>query len=397
MIDEKEIEYALQDCINHFVIPNCVLQTREDIIDKGGVAIPLLLGKPGAGKTAICKQTFTTLEWCMLTIQPALKPIEEYGGIPKFKTFCIEGTEEKILGTTWSIPEVLVELHKLSSKHALVVFFWDDIHLCGPEHLALMQECFTERSIRGYNLPGNVAILLAGNPSHKAGFRSLSSAIINRCVKLNVYSSYEHWKGNFAVKEGIHSSIVSFLGHAMYSKYFHEEEQVDDAWASPRQWTRLSNFLCAYEEQVGNLMPNNQLLYYSSGHVGKEAASQYMRYYEIFSKFDVKSIFEDSKNFVMPSDELDRYIFVFAALNHIVQSYSKKAKETLLEQIVDISAVLLNSDESIGLLLLKEIMLVSTKTSKVKINTTAILSKLEETHPGLIKKILDDRKAADDD
>ena len=188
MLDEKEYEYPLEDSINDFVIPNMVLQCTPEVIEKGGVSIPLLLSKPGAGKTSICYQKFNTLEWNMLAIQPALKPIEEYGGIPKFKFIKLGEDQEKVLGTIWSIPEILVELHKMSKMFDLVVFFWDDIHLCGPEHLALMQECFTERSIRGYKLPANVAILLAGNPSHKAGFRSLSSAIINRCVRLPVYS-----------------------------------------------------------------------------------------------------------------------------------------------------------------------------------------------------------------
>ena len=396
MLEEKEYEYALEDCINDFIIPNCVLQCRTDIIDKGGVSIPLLLGKPGAGKTAICGQKFTSLGWGMLTIQPALKPIEEYGGIPKFKTVGLPDGN-KILGTVWSIPETMVQLHEMSEKYDVVGFFWDDIHLCGPEHLALMQECFTERSIRGHKLPENVAIFLAGNPSHKAGFRSLSSAIINRCARLPIYSNYDHWKNNFAIPESIHSSIVSFLGHAMYSKYFHEDEKVDDPWASPRQWTRLSNFICAYEEYKDELMPPNKLLFYANGHVGKEAASQYMRYYEIFSKFDVRAIFEDSKNFTMPADELDRYIFVFASLNYIVQAYSKKSKEVLNSQIVDITSVLLRNDESIGLLLLREIMLITTKVVKIKIDTTGILTKLEQTHMGLIKKILDERKATDDE
>lgn len=400
MIEEKEYEYPLEDCINDFVIPNMALQCTAEVIEKSGVSIPLLLSKPGAGKTSICQQKFMTLDWNMLTIQPALKPIEEYGGIPKFKTITINKKDEtidKVLGTVWSIPEVLVELHKMSTKYDLVVFFWDDIHLCGPEHLALMQECFTERSIRGYRLPPNVAILLAGNPSHKAGFRSLSSAIINRCVRLPVYSNYDHWKKNFAVKFGIHSSIISFLGHAMYSKYFHEDEQVDDPWASPRQWTRLSNFLCSYEEYQEKLMPVNQLLYYANGHVGKEAASQFMRYYEIFSKFDIKSIFEDSKNFVTPPDELDRYVFIFAALNYIINKYNKKTQEALNSQIVDIVSVLLNSDESLGILLLKEIITVDSKSIKTKIKTVAIIDELEKTNPGLIKKILDDRKSTDDE
>ena len=396
MLDEKEYEYPLEDSINDFVIPNMVLQCTPEVIEKGGVSIPLLLSKPGAGKTSICNEKFHTLSWNMLTIQPALKPIEEYGGIPKFK-FIKVGEQEKVLGTIWSIPEVLVELHKMSAMFELVVFFWDDIHLCGPEHLALMQECFTERSIRGYKLPPNVAILLAGNPSHKAGFRSLSSAIINRCVRLPVYSNYDHWKQNFAVKNAIHNSIVSFLGHASYSKYFHEDEQVDSPWASPRQWTRLSNFLCSYEDFQESLMPVNQLLFYATGHVGKEAASQFMRYYEIFSKFDVRYIFDNSKTFQTPDDELDRYIFVFAALNYIVNKYNKKNQDVLNNQIVDIVSILLKSDESLGLLLLKEIITVDSKSVKTKIKTTVIIDALEKTNPGLIKKILDDRKATDDE
>lgn len=391
MIEEKEYEYPLEACINDFVLANCVLQCTPEIMLKGGVSIPLLLSKPGAGKTSICQQKVAPLNWGMLTIQPALKPIEEYGGIPKFKT------TKGVLGTVWSIPEVLVELHRLSEIHELIIFFWDDIHLCGPEHLALMQECFTERSIRGYKLPSNVAILLAGNPSHKAGFRSLSSAIINRCVRLPVCSKFEDWKKNFAVQNSIHNSIISFLGHAMYTKYFHEEEQVDDPWASPRQWTRLSNFLCSYEEQTDKMMPTNQMLFYATGHIGKEAASQYMRYYEIFMKFDMKSVFDNSTTFVTPDDELDRYVFVFAALNYITNKYNKKTQDLLNDQIVDIISVLLSTDESLGLLLLKELMMVDSKSIKTKIKIPVIIDALEIVNPGLIKTILDDRKSTSEE
>jgi len=395
MFEEKELEYSLEECMNDFVIPNCALQVNPDIQAKGGVSIPLLLSKPGAGKTSILGQKAREIGWDILTIQPALKPIEEYGGIPKFKYFRFDESEEKTLGTIWSIPETMVELHKLSKKNDLVIFFWDDIHLCGPEHLALMQECFTERTIRGYKLPDNVAIVLAGNPSNKAGFRSLSSAIINRCIKLPVYLKYEDWKRNFAVKNSNHSSIISFLGHAMYSKYFHEEEQIDDAWASPRQWARLSNFVCAYEEFQNKPMPVNQLLFYATGHVGKEASSQYVRYFEIFSKFNVVSIFDNSENFVAPDDELDRYIFVFACLNHITNKYNKKTAEVMNQQIVNIATGLLKIDESLGILLLKEILLVDSKSMKTKIKINEILQKLEETNNGLLKKILDERKEDD--
>jgi hypothetical protein len=195
----------------------------------------------------------------------------------------------------------------------------------------------------------------------------------------------------------MHNSIISFLGHAMYSKYFHEEEQIDDAWASPRQWTRLSNFLCSYEEYQNKLMPVNQLLYYATGHVGKVASSQYMKYYEMFSKFNMTSEFENSENFIPPTDELNRYIFVFACLNHIVNKYNKKTSDVMNGQIVNIAGALLNVDESLGILLLKEILMIDAKSTKVRIRANEILTKLEETHNGLLKKILDERKEVDDD
>ena len=128
MIDDSEFEQPLEDVINNYVFPNCGLQITPDIIDKSGVAIPLMLSKPGAGKTSILGQKCDDLGYGLLTIQPALKPIEEYSGIPKFHYFKFkEDDEEETLGTLWSIPEVCIELHKLSVKHDLVIFFWDDI------------------------------------------------------------------------------------------------------------------------------------------------------------------------------------------------------------------------------------------------------------------------------
>lgn len=399
MMLEKEFERPLEEVMTDFIIPNCVLQVTPDIISKGGVSIPLLLSKPGAGKTSIQYQKFKALNWGLLTLQPALKPQEEYGGIPKFKRIkdiTNEETQEKILATEWSIPEVVVDLHKMSKIFDIVVFFWDDIHLCGPEHLALMQECFTERAIRGYKLPSNVAIVLAGNPSNKAGFRSLSSAIINRCARLPVYSRYEDWKKNFAISNDIHPSIISFLGHSMYTKYFHEDEQINDPWASPRQWTRLSNFITSYQEHMGQMMSRDSLLYLATGHVGKEAASQFCQYYEIFLKFDMEKVFEKIDNMSIPDDLYERYIFIFAAINHIFLKYNKKTQNELNSKIVVFANKMLMKDESLGILFLKEIALIENETKKkIKIQILDIINDLDKLNKGILEKVFNERSEND--
>jgi hypothetical protein len=124
-----------------------------------------------------------------------------------------------------------------------------------------------------------------------------------------------------------------------------------------------------------------------------------MRHYEIYSKFDVENAFNDSENFVVPSDELERYIFVFAALDYIT-SRKKKDQKELAIQVSNIEEKFLNVDESLGLLLLKEILLVKkTKALKIKVDSLMndIFNELNKKFPDLLKKILDERKEIDDE
>jgi len=116
--------------------------------------------------------------------------------------------------------------------------------------MGLLYELFTERTLRGYQIPKNCAMMMAGNASSKSGAKSMFSAIINRCVMMPVYTDFDGWKTNFALREDVkvHAAVVSFLGNSQYQKFFHEEEQVDVAWGSPRSWTRFANEIKSREE-----------------------------------------------------------------------------------------------------------------------------------------------------
>jgi len=114
--------------------------------------------------------------------------------------------------------------------------------------MGLLYELFTERSLRGYQIPQNCAMVMAGNTSSKSGAKSMFSAIINRCVMMPVFTDFNGWKTNFALKENIHPGVISFLGNAQYQKFFHEDEQIDVAWGSPRSWTRFANEIKSRED-----------------------------------------------------------------------------------------------------------------------------------------------------
>ena len=119
---------ALHDVTKDLMVFNAVLQTTGDEFNltRGGVAIPYIISQPGAGKTASLVALCQRINWGLITIHLAMKPLEELGGIPDFAEIEING--EKYPGTKWSIPDVIGELYKMSPNAEGVFLCFDDIH-----------------------------------------------------------------------------------------------------------------------------------------------------------------------------------------------------------------------------------------------------------------------------
>lgn len=383
---ESRNSRTLANVVREFVLPNCWLQIQPQVIQEGGMAIPYLLSKPGAGKTTIMKDVCEQNNFGLFVLHPALKPIEEWGGLPNFQNIEVNGT--KYPGTEWTISEVIIELLKLTEKdHHMVVMLWDDMHLCGQQHLALMQEAFSERSIRGYKLPDNVALVLAGNDSNKAGHKSLSSAISNRCARCYTHMDYESWKKNFAIAHNVHSAVITFLGNASYSHFFHEDEIVDEPWSSPRSWTRFSNYLRAMESWNGNKPLDAALVnYYCSSHVGEDAASEFSKYYAVYMKFDVKQILENSNSFQMPDNELDHYPLAFAVLYYF-SGLEPAEQKRLIPNLTQVIKVFYDNSKALALLMFKELLHIEQTTKKQIV--IKIINDAEQNHQEMVSQLIE--------
>ena len=256
-------------------------------------AIPYLRGNPGGGKTESIRAMAAKNGDEFISCHFALKQPEDLGGIPQFTTF--EHGEEKILSTKWSIPEILETLIKTSekarAKKKKVIFFLDDIHRSGPFHVTALFELLSERKIRDIALPDNVAIVLAGNGSIKAGAQLTNSAIINRCSVFDVYTDFDYWSQNFAIPNNFNNHIHSFLQNSRYRHFFHEEEDIEKPWGSPRSWTKLSNLVNTLFSKKTK-MPADKLSYICQAHVGERAAKEFVAYYQLVSKFKIADIFK---------------------------------------------------------------------------------------------------------
>jgi len=349
------------------------------------VAFPYMVGAPGGGKTTSLAQLCSTYKWGLISTHFALKPLEETGGIPQFDTVTINGKPE--LGTIWSFPDIMKQLFIASEKHEMVIWLLDDIHLCGAIHMAMLYELLTERKLRDYKLPKNVAIILAGNHGdNKAGAKTMFSAIVNRIALFPVYTSYENWKINFAIKNNVHSAIMSFLGNEKYQQFFHEGEQVDSPWGSPRSWTRFSNLITKLEEWNKKEIPDDELLYLAHAHVSKEAASEFLQYYKIFMKFDMIDILQNYQDFELPISSINQYTLSFALCSYYA---GLKNPNSIVVEFSYIVYKYIKNSPDLGVMMIHEIIDIEKCLNKRNLYSN-IAKELNKIEPGITAELLKD-------
>lgn len=380
MFNDSQNSKALQEVITE-VLWNCHLQTLG--VDVG---IPFICGAPGGGKTASIHYLGKEYGFGIVSTHLALKPIEETGGIPQFDSIMING--KPVLGTVWSFPDIMKTLYELSEqkKNSIIIWLLDDAHLLSSIHMGLLYELFTERSLRSYKIPENCAMVMAGNTSSKSGAKSMFSAIINRCVLMPVYTAFNDWKTNFAMKEEnkVHPAFISFLGNLQYQKFFHEEEQVDVAWGSPRSWTRFANEVKSREDFHKKIISTDTCLYLGSGYVGKEGASEFATYYKIYSEFDIDNILANYKDYQLPTETVKTYALAYALTTNYI---GRSDRDKFLPNISHLIGLFMKEASELSIMIIKEIRQFE-KTSNKKNILNKIIMQLQKTEPELTRNTL---------
>lgn len=354
VVTKRTITKDIQDVIN-IIYELAQMQVENDNTgtDYDPMAIPYLCGKPGGGKTAALNHKFTEMGWGMVSCHLALKSIEELSGIPNFKEVPDDDDPTIThLGTEWSIPDIITAIKtvqnnmikkvKLENNGNLpkdykpyCVLFMDDLHLAAPHHMALMFQLLTEKRIKDAQLPKYSAIILAGNhKSSKSGGRNMFAAIANRVAFLPVETSFDSWCDNYGFNAGINSAILGFLkSDSKAESFFHEDEMMDEAWASPRSWTYLSKLLNKYENK-GIPIGDSLLSYMANAIIGERAATNFIIFYKLYSKFDMEKQFALKDKVKLPHERNELYAFAFAAISYYMKKY-KKTKGESNRQFVD--------------------------------------------------------------
>ena len=378
----------LDTVINDIVIADAMANNPRVV--GASPSVPFVVADPGCGKTETLYGSAKEIKWGVLTTHLSTQTIEELTGLPDF--IDIKVNEKSVKGTRWSYPDVISQLYDLSQKHEGVFWFMDDFHLASPENQKFCFQLFTDYALKGYAVPDNVHIVLAGNPTAKAGARNMLSAISNRVAFYPTKANLESWM-IWAEKNGVHPIIRKFLDAAAYKKFFHQAESIK-AWASPRSWVKFSRALTNDENRQGKNLQYNFISYRAEAHVGSEAASKFGTYWKLYSKVDTKLLFDKEIIDIPDRGSQEIYIYVIASAYEYVNRYiqaneANNKKET--DRLEDLMAKLINEVVSIqkdmSLVLVKEMSLVPKREDKCWDMLTKPLEKFQKIDNGKYKDL----------
>ena len=258
------------------------LKSVELVLSTGEV--PLIVGESGIGKTALANRLAKENNWSLIVIDGNLLKEGEIGGLPTVESYDSidsNGNKREKKTTIYAVNHKLREIDEEVNKGREVLLFIDEINRCEHTVQQELMNLILNREINGYELPKEVKILAAMNPSAKYGSDfdyqvvDMDAAQENRFVWLNMEPDYKQWL-KWAIDAGIEQKVIEFI--SIFPEYLHKINE-DDVRATPRSFERVSKSYKVYKEQIDTI-PRNVFLNVIKGNVGKVIAEEFLSFIE---------------------------------------------------------------------------------------------------------------------
>ena len=282
--------------------------------------VPMILGRPGGGKTALAKEIATAFKFDQAVLFFAsLRDPTDLLGTPN--------NNGEV--TKWVPPE---ELHSLSKGRNLLIL--DEVSdapvpmqnaLCGLIH---------ERKVNRLELSPETYIICTGNRTEdKSGANRLVSKFSNRVRFFNFEENIDDWSA-WALQAGINPVLIQFLRFRPNLLSDFDPNRMCNP--TPRSWERVNS--------IPQRLPTGVFYSNVAGEVGEGAAAEYTGFMKIYTELDnVDDILKNPAKHRVPKDPAVLYALV-GALAHAATKENFGSVCTYIERIPPEFAVMCVND-----------------------------------------------------
>ena len=191
-------------------------------------------GPPGIGKSEVIAALTEELGGYMIDLRLGQMEPTDIRGIPFFNK------NKEVMD--WA-PPIDLPSPELASQYPIVVLFLDEMNSAAPAVQAAGYQLILNRRVGKYHLPDNVVIVAAGNrESDKGVTYRMPSPLANRFVHLELRKDFDSWF-QWATEHKVHKDVVGYIGFAKQDLFDFDPKSSSRAFATPRSWTFVSQFL----------------------------------------------------------------------------------------------------------------------------------------------------------
>ena len=210
-------------------------EARSRLLRAFKVKRPVFLwGPPGVGKSELVADLTQELGGLCIDLRLGQMEPTDLRGIPFYNKD--NGKMD------WAEP-IDLPTEEMAKEYPVITLFLDEMNVAAPAVQAAAYQLILNRRLGKYHLPDNVVIVAAGNRESDKGvsFR-MPMPLANRFVHLEVRADYDSWN-EWAVKNRIHKDVVGYIGFAKQSLMDFNPRSSSRAFATPRSWSFVSEFL----------------------------------------------------------------------------------------------------------------------------------------------------------
>jgi hypothetical protein len=274
-----------------------------------------LWGPPGIGKSEIVAEITNDLGGYMIDLRLGQMEPTDIRGIPFFNK-----NNEKM---DWAPPIDLPD-EELAKQYPVIVLFLDEMNSAAPAVQAAGYQLILNRRVGKYHLPENVVIVAAGNrESDKGVSYRMPSPLANRFVHMEVRSDFDAWQ-QWAVNNKVHKDVVGYISFAKQDLMDFDPKSASRAFATPRSWSFVSQFL--YDEDATDA----ELMDLITGTVGEGLAHKFMAHRKVAGQMPNPGDVLSGKVTELKSKEVSAmYSLTISLCYELQEQYRKLGKDKL--------------------------------------------------------------------
>lgn len=265
-------------------------QLSEFLLNAAVVRPVFIWGPPGIGKSSLVEKFAEEIGLpCVSLLGSQLAP-EDIIGVPQIIDGC----------SRFCPPSII-------ARDEPYCLFLDELNACSHEVQKAFYSLIHERRIGEYKLPEGSIVIGAGNRTQDSAIvKTMSSALINRMIHVQLKASHKDWL-NWAENNEIHPYIIEYI-KLRPDHLWRQPPKTEEPFSSPRSWHMLSDVIKEYGENISD----EWIGILAGGCLSPQHAAQFKAFIkQIRNKYKLAAIINGDASW--PSNHVDRDVLYFLA------------------------------------------------------------------------------------